>query len=103
MLDPGLHEFVADDFQHRHELAEDEDLMPLVAELLEPLEERVELGARKIAVRGVDEGGMAADLAQAQEAREDIEAHRGERLVRFDAEELGAGALELGVVEAALL
>ena len=76
--------------------------MALVAEFFEAFEQGVEFGAREVAVGGVDEGGMAADLAEAEEAREDVEADGGERGVAVDAEELGAGAFEFGVVEAAL-
>ena len=103
MADVFRGEAQADDLQHLDELAEHEHLVPLVAQLLEPLQQRLELGARQIAMRGVDERGMAANLAQAEEARKDVEAHGGERVRRIDAEELGARALEFGIVERALL
>ncbi len=76
--------------------------MAFVAEFVEALEEGVEFGAGEIGVRGVDEGGVAADLAEAEEAREDVEADGVEGAGGLDAEELGAGALQFGVVEFAL-
>jgi len=96
-LEAGL-----DEFEERDELAEDEDLLAFVAEFFEALEEGVEFGAGDLAVGAGNEGGMAADLAEAEEAREDVEAHGVEGAGGFDTEELGAGALEFGVVKGAL-
>lgn len=39
-------------------------------------------------VRRIDLSGMAADLAQPQETRENVEPHLVERPIRFDAQEL---------------
>ena len=76
--------------------------MALVAEFFEAFEQGVEFGAGHLAVGAGDEGGMAADLAEAEEAREDVEAHGVEGSGGFDAEQLGAGAFQLGVVKGAL-
>jgi hypothetical protein len=51
---------------------------------------------------GADEAGVAADLAEAEEGLEDVEALGVEIAGAFHAEEEGAGAFELGVVEGAL-
>lgn len=47
-------------------------------------------------------GGGGADLAEAEEAGEDIEAEFVELLVGFSFEKLGAGALEFGLIELGL-
>jgi len=102
VLDAVALKAVADQLEHFDELAENEDLVAFVPELFDAFEEGVEFGAGEVAVRGVDERGVAADLAEAEEAREDVEADGDEVAVVGDAEELGARALEFGVVELAL-
>ena len=77
--------------------------MTLVLEFFEAFEEGVEFRTREVAVGGIDERGVATDLAQAQEAREDVEADGGEGGIGVHAHQLRTGAFELGVVEAALL
>ena len=102
VTDVGSLEARLDEFEQGDELAENEHLLAFVAEFFKALEEGVEFGAGDFAVGPGDERGVAADLAEAQEAGEDVEAHGVEGAGGFDAEELGAGAFELGVVEGAL-
>jgi len=102
MADAGIFEAGPDDLQQLDELAEDEHLMAFVAEFLDLLEQGVELGAGEFAVGLVDERGVAANLAEAEEAGENVETYGVECAVGLEAEEHGAGALELGIVEFAL-
>ena len=101
-IDVLAHEPLTDDLEHADKLAEHEDLVAFVAQFLEAFEQRIEFGARQIAVRGIDERGMAADLAEAQQAREHVETHGGERVVRLDAKKMRTRAFQFRVVEHAL-
>ena len=56
-------QFAANDFQHFHELAEDEYLVSLVHELGNMIQEGFHLGALHVGVGGVDEARMTANLA----------------------------------------
>jgi hypothetical protein len=101
--DAGFVQPRTDDFQQSDKLAEHERLVAFLAQFLDALEEGVEFRAGQRGVRRIDQRGMTADLAQPQEAREDVEAHFVERAIGLDAEELGARALEFRVVKLPLL
>src|SRR5690606_10747732 len=98
----GAIEAVANEFEHFNELTEDEDLVTFVAELFDAFEEGIEFGAGEIAMRGIDQCRVSANLAEAEESRENVEANGLEGAVGVDAEKLGASAFEFGVVEPAL-
>jgi len=63
MADAAGDQAVADEVQHFHELAEDEDLVAFLGEFFDAFEQRFEFGAGQLGVRGVDQRGVAADLA----------------------------------------
>ena len=101
--DSGGGEPLPDDFEHRHELAEDEHLVALVAQLLHAFEQFLELGRRRVAVRRAEQRRVAADLAQLHQARENAEARLVELPRRFHAEQLRPRALELRLIQPLLL
>ena len=76
--------------------------MTLLGELLDALHQGVKLRAGHIRVVGINERGMATNLAEAEQAREHVETHRVERALGLDSQKLGAGAFEFGVVKGAL-
>ena len=63
---------------------------------------RIGLGIACQWVLACDQAGVAADLAEAEEGLEDVEALGIELAVVLHSEEEGAGAFEFGVVEGAL-
>jgi hypothetical protein len=102
-------ELGADEVEHLHELREDEHLVAFLDERLEEVEQRGELGAlglifvRFLFRLRADERGVAANLPQAHERGEDVEAGLVELGLGIDFQQRGAGALEFGAVERALI
>ena len=103
-------ERVADEIEHSEELGKDDDLLTLFHERFEEIDQRGELGALFLRRGGLgflgfgffveaQQARVAANLAKAEEACEDVEAELVELLVGLGLEELGAGALDLGLVE----
>jgi len=101
----ALHEFLADELEHRDKLRENQNLVAFRDEWFERFEQRVELGARRFlagSLAAADKARIAADLAEAEERLEDVETLGVEFAGAMHAEENLAGAFELGVVEDAL-
>jgi len=85
--------------QHLYELAEDEDLVALVAEFFDEFEEGIELGGSGVALRGIDQARVAADLSHAQQRGEDVEAFLLELGVALQGEESAAGLADFGLIK----
>ena len=103
--DLALHEFLADELEHRDELGKNQNLVAFSDEWLERFEQRVEFRARGFLTRSLtatDEARIAADLAEAEEGLQDVETLGVEFAGAVHAEKNLAGAFELGVVECAL-
>ena len=102
MLDSRGDETGTNEFEQAHELAEDEHLLALVAELFEALKQRVKFCTRHFRMSFADQCGVTANLAKPEQTGEDVEAHSVERFVGLDAEELSAGAFQFRIVEQTL-
>ena len=71
----ALRNFGADEVQHLHKLGEDEDFITLFHEGFEKIQQGVQFSAFLAFDGAADELGVTADLAQAEQAGEDVESH----------------------------
>ena len=94
---------VAEQIEHGDELREHEHLVPLLHQWIEQVQQRGDLRAFGLAEFSVHEPGVTANLPQPQQRRENVESLVVELLVRFEAKDELAGALEFGAIERALL
>ena len=90
---------VAQPVEHGNELREDEHLVAFLNERFEQVEQGVDFGAFDLAQLIVHERGVAANLPQAEQLGEDVEALFIELFARLDPEQQTLGALQLGAVE----
>ena len=98
----ALHDLRLDEGEHFHELREDEDLVAFLHERLDHVHQRVEFRAFRLLALRSDERGMAADLPQAQQRGQDVEARFIELRIGLDVQQREARALEFGAVERGL-
>ena len=99
-LDPPLTAGGLQELQHLHELGEQQDLVAGSQDGLEQFEKGLGLARNAVVA---DEPGMAADLTQAGERRQDVHLGLGHTLLLHGLHHLLAAAAQLGQVQLALI